>query len=542
MVNDILMSRSFDKSLGPRLLGPMLIWLGVILAGAAAVIFATGDFAPVSKIAVGLAVPALMSLLLTPALHRAWTQIVLLGLWTGFAVVATLIGGLFPVAITFLCIPALAMLFTRERVIEALVLAVLALIATWLSLGMSEAAASPLSEAGAGIVAMLGTAGTLALIVAAMISGTQTRDADLDTAGDGLFGTMGEGVVGGLLAFDPDNRLRGANQEAHEQFGLNTFDADVGLDHIAGDSEAAQQMVEAANMARRSGLPSVAWVELARENGTAVTYDMTLTPRRDGGLILHALDRTDDAARIEALNRTRAVAEREAEEKTLFFAGVSHELRTPLNAIIGFSDMMRSRLFGPLPSKYAEYADLIHDSGQYMLDLIGDVLDLSKVETGKYTLVPDTFDMSDVVRSSVKMIRPSADTAETRIEIDMPDEDEMLITADRKAVRQILLNLLSNAVKFSPRGGRIDIIARQEDGLTHLAVADQGPGMSADEIARIGEPFAQGQAGRNTESRGSGLGLSLVSMLAELHGGRLDIESEPGEGTTARIILPSIDI
>ena len=215
---------------------------------------------------------------------------------------------------------------------------------------------------------------------------------------------------------------------------------------------------------------------------------------------------------------------------------MSHELRTPLNAIIGFSDMMRSRMFGPLPGRYAEYADLIHDSGQHMLDLIGDVLDLSKVEAGRYQLTYDVFDAGDVVRSSVKMVRPMADAAEVLIVLDVP-EDDVLIEADRKAVRQILLNVLSNAVKFSPKGAQIDVALQTFDDEIVLSVEDEGPGMSDDEIARIGEPFAQGASAQLTEERGSGLGLALVASLTGLHGGEFDIESD-GDGTLVSMTLP----
>ncbi|MGB3455701.1 MAG: HAMP domain-containing sensor histidine kinase [Litorimonas sp.] len=532
-----------DASLAPRLLGPMLIWLAVVLVGGAVTAFATGAMDPAGRIAVGLALPALLSLLLLPALHRTWSQVLLLALWTGFAVVATLIGGLFPAAITFLCIPAIAMLFTRERVVEALVLAVLALIATLLALTLVELGGSPLSTSAVSVFAMLGTAGTLALTVAAMIAGTQGTDRTL--AASTSFEGWADGVAGGLFAFDSQDRLLSANAEGMEQFGLSTIDARAGIDlaTLAGTGEAGREMTEAAELARRNkrsletrmALPSLGAGQSANQ------LDMTYTPLPDGGLMLHAIDRTASAAQLEQLRRLQTVAEREAQEKTLFFAGVSHELRTPLNAIIGFSDMMRSRLFGPLPGKYAEYADLIHDSGQYMLDLIGDVLDLSKVEAGKYTLVPDTFDMADVVRSSVKMIRPAADSADVAIEIDVPEDDPLLITADRKASRQILLNLMSNAVKFSPKGSTITVSADElRDGLT-LSVSDEGPGMSETDIARIGEPFAQGDAGRDADVRGSGLGLSLVKTLAELHQGSLEVSSESGEGTVATVTLPSID-
>lgn len=523
-------------------MGPMLIWLIVIMAGAAVAVFATGGAVePIGKVALSLAIPALISLFLLPVLHHTWSQVVLLALWTGFAVTATLLGGLSQLAITFLCIPAVAMLFTRERVVEALVLAALALIATLLSMSLIGLGASPLSESGTDLLVMLGTAGTLSLIIATMIAVSQARDAnDAALSASGL-GRWGDAVVGGVFQFGADDRLVGANSEGREQFGLDQLSEDIQLGDLAGGGEASVRIRDAADMARRNNMASVTRVTVPNADGTKTSFDMNMTPTAQGDLLVHALDRTDDANQLETLRQSQTVAEREAREKTLFFAGVSHELRTPLNAIIGFSDMMRSRLFGPLPGKYAEYADLIHDSGQYMLDLIGDVLDLSKVEAGKYALVPDTFDIADVVRSSVKMIRPSADSADVAIEIIVPEDDPLLMTADRKATRQILLNLLSNAVKFSPKGGVVQVSAQDEDGVVCLSVVDEGPGMSVDDIARIGQPYAQGSSARSVEARGSGLGLSLVKTLAELHDGRLDIRSDLGEGTVARVYLPSLN-
>ena len=536
------MSQVVDMSLGPRLIGPMLIWLAVMVAGAAVAIFATGNIDLVAKMALCLTIPAILSLLLMPALHRTWSQIILLALWTGFAIIATLIGGLFPLAITFLCIPAVAMLFTREQLVEALMLAVLALVATFLSLSLTGLGDSPLSDAGIGLLAMLGTAGTLALTIAAMISGTQTQaqDSDLAAASGGVsIGRWGDAIAGGLIEFGSDDRLVDANGAARAQFGLDSLSKDILLGDMAGGGDASMAMLDAARLARGTDQAAMTRVSVRNSDGSSTSFDMSIAPLSAGGLLLHVLDRTNEAEQLEALRRAQIVAERDAHEKTLFFAGVSHELRTPLNAIIGFSDMMRSRLFGPLPGKYAEYAELIHDSGQYMFDLIGDVLDLSKVEAGKYTLVLDRFDVSDVVRSSVKMIRPSADSAEIMIDIDVPEDDVLLITADRRATRQILLNLLSNAVKFSPKGSTIKISAREADGSILLTVTDQGPGMSAEDIARIGEPFTQGRSGYDADARGSGLGLSLVRSLAELHGGQLDLQSELGNGMRARVSLPS---
>ena len=231
-------------------------------------------------------------------------------------------------------------------------------------------------------------------------------------------------------------------------------------------------------------------------------------------------------------------AEQKADDSALFFAGVSHELRTPLNAIIGFSDMMRSRLFGPLPGKYAEYADLIHDSGQHMLDLIGDVLDMSKIDAGKYDLHYESFEAAAVARSSVKMIQPMADAAKVRLDVNIDDEDDLLIEADRKALRQILLNLLSNAIKFSPQGGAVTLSLSSMDGALTLSVADQGIGMSEAELADLGKPYQQMQGGQESEARGTGLGITLVKSLIDLHGGKWDIDSEPGHGTTVKFSFP----
>lgn len=516
-----------------RLVGPMLVWLLVILSGAT-VAFLLGGIESVGMIAVGLAIPAVLSLLLLPTIHHFGAQVLLLALWTGFAVIVTLMAGLSQLVISFLCIPAIAMLFNRERVMEALALSVLALLATLFCMSLLNLGPPPMTEAAADFLKILGTAGTLSLIVATMIAATQSNDtAVMDEGG---LGGWSDGVVGSLLRFDPDDRLVSANRDAHARFDLNRRGDTLSLTKLTGTDEADIAVIEAVRQAREQSTRVSTRVDLGPDG----TLDVTATPTPRGELLVHVLDRTDEAAHLEALRRSQTVAEREARDKTLFFAGVSHELRTPLNAIIGFSDMMRSRLFGPLPGKYAEYADLIHDSGQYMLDLIGDVLDLSKVEAGQYTLVSDTFDVSDVVRSSVKMIRPSADTAEVSIQVDVPEDDALLLTADRKATRQILLNLLSNAVKFSPRGAQVSVFAERYQSGVLLRVMDQGPGMSELEMARIGRPYAQGKSGQESDARGSGLGLSLVKTLAGLHDGRLELQSEPGDGTTARVFLPNL--
>ena len=276
-----------------------------------------------------------------------------------------------------------------------------------------------------------------------------------------------------------------------------------------------------------------------------------LTIRSRGG---HALPVTLDSAVIDdawvaslapaqsdggqmAVERDAALSETRA--KTEFLASLSHEIRTPLNAIIGFSDVMKSRLFGPMPARYAEYADLIHESGRHLLELIGDVLDISKIEADRYELSREEFDARDVVDICAKLLRQRAGDGQINLDVDLPDAP-LTVSADRKALRQILLNLLSNAIKFTPAGGAVVAMARREGDALIIAVGDSGVGISQDDIARLGQPYTQGSSAGLSEERGTGLGLSLVRSLSELHGGTMTIESRLGEGTTVTIRLPVI--
>lgn len=237
------------------------------------------------------------------------------------------------------------------------------------------------------------------------------------------------------------------------------------------------------------------------------------------------------------LTHERDVAVSETRAKTEFLASISHEIRTPLNAIIGFSDVMKSRLFGPMPARYAEYAELIHESGRHLLDLIGDVLDISKIEADRYELSKSIFDARDVVDICSKLLQQRATESGVDLKTDLP-EDSLPVEADRKALRQILLNLLSNAVKFTPSGGAVIAMARREDGDLIIAVGDSGVGIPNSEIEALGQPYKQASTAHNTSERGTGLGLSLVRSLAGLHGGVMTIDSEVGEGTTVTVRLP----
>ncbi len=222
--------------------------------------------------------------------------------------------------------------------------------------------------------------------------------------------------------------------------------------------------------------------------------------------------------------------------KSRFLANMSHELRTPLNAIIGFTDVMKQKMFGPLHVKYAEYAELIHDSGHHLLELVGDILDMAKIEADKYTLDLDVFDARDAIEDCVKLTRRSADEAKLQLQATLPDV-VVPVRADRRAIKQMVLNLISNAVKFTPEGGHILVGMTVADGDVIISVADTGVGISPEDLKRLGTPYEQAGSAAS-RARGTGLGLSLVQALSQLHGGHMEIHSQLGQGTTVSLRLP----
>jgi PAS domain S-box-containing protein len=234
--------------------------------------------------------------------------------------------------------------------------------------------------------------------------------------------------------------------------------------------------------------------------------------------------------------RERAEAANKA--KSRFLANMSHELRTPLNAVIGFTDLMRQQMFGKLGSeRYEEYTTLIYDSGQLLLDLITDMLDMAKIEAGKLELNFERVDLTGTIEDCVRLLTDRADSGGLDIAVSMPSEPVSLI-ADRRAVKQVLLNLLTNAIKFTPPGGRIEVAVHVQDGAAILTVRDTGIGIPAHELPRLGRPFEQVCGDPMLAKAGAGLGLALVRALAEKHGGRMRIESEEGVGTEVTATFP----
>jgi len=261
-------------------------------------------------------------------------------------------------------------------------------------------------------------------------------------------------------------------------------------------------------------------------------------PGAEPRLIGQAFDGTPQFAREVGLEAARAEAEAQNAGKSRFLANMSHELRTPLNAVIGFSDIMRQRLFGPLPDKYADYAQSIHAAGGHLLDLINDVLDVSKIEAERYELSVERFDARDVVSAAMALVRLSADDKGVELAGVLPPQPTE-VEADRRALKQITLNLLSNAIKFTPAKGAVTVTLEAVGPYLEIVVADTGVGIAPDDLRRLGRPFEQA-GGADQKAQGTGLGLSLVRALAELHGGRMTMDSTMGEGTAVTVRLPVV--
>ncbi len=337
-----------------------------------------------------------------------------------------------------------------------------------------------------------------------------------------------------LIVCDGDGHMQAMSRAARDLLPGLPRDIDgLPVSHLAYEDEGRDLLERQLRHASGSIV-----TEMRGAGGRPVSLEAR-AHRADGGFVVAlSVPRREDRL-LDRLARERDEAVAASKAKSEFLAAISHELRTPLNAIIGFSDLMKQRLFGPMPARYAEYADLIHESGVHLLDLIGDVLDMSKIEADRYELIRETFDAGEVVETCVRMMRLRAEDKNIRLSCDLR-QSAVMVDADRKALRQIVLNLLSNAIKFTPDGGAVVVMLRASGAELVLAVGDSGPGMSEEDVSRLGQAYAQAANAHQSDERGSGLGLALVHALAGLHDGSMSLQSRLGEGTTVTVTLPVV--
>ncbi len=388
------------------------------------------------------------------------------------------------------------------------------------------------------LAAISGALALAALLAAIQLTGGERRrrlaEAEADRA---RFEALLDAQPGLTLLLDPTGRTESAWGAPPPALSLDDMRRE-GL--IAAVHDPDRPAVSAAMARAESGQPA----EVQFSPRAALDRRVTLILRRFDPpgpaprLIAQAFDGTAQFARELGLETARIEAEAQSAGKTRFLANMSHELRTPLNAVIGFADIMRQRLFGPLSDRYGGYADAIHQAGGHLLALINDVLDLSKIEAERYELSIERFDARDAVSAAVALVRLQADERGVELASVLPPEP-LTVRADPRALKQITLNLLANAVKFTPAGGSVAVTVEAIGRDLQLEVSDTGVGIAPEDLQRLGRPFEQA-GGAEQKALGAGLGLSLVRSLTELHGGRMSIDSTLGAGAAIMIRLPVI--
>jgi signal transduction histidine kinase len=346
----------------------------------------------------------------------------------------------------------------------------------------------------------------------------------------------------GLVVLDSELKIRLWNDRLYELFKESESDFWIGRPigelialHAAENKVNAATNLTFFRVSAELKRPASREIELPR-SGRVV--ELRTMPTPDGGLTCTYLDITERKRSEAALLRAKEEAELGSRSKSEFLANMSHELRTPLNAIIGFADILRGEIFGALGDpRYVDYASDIRDSGIHLLNLINDVLDVSKVEFGKVELAEEAVDVVSVIEASVRLMRDRAHAAGVVLTHALPP-NLPLVRCDEMRLKQILLNLLSNAVKFTQSGGRVTVRALLADDGLGIAVDDTGIGIATADLAKALRPFGQIDSRLNRKYQGTGLGLPLAKSMIEMHGGRLDLDSTPGIGTKATIWLP----
>ena len=464
---------------------------------------------------------------------------VLLWVWAAAAAIAvTLTGGVAGPAAAWCILPTLAAVVLNERRLISLGAAQsvgVALLATFISLSNSVMMPDEQESFWLSTACVLSVVCGLGVALLPALRQRVERAAGSEEARARLQNLLTEQPAL-ILSFDEEGKAIAAYGEAPAGLDVNTL-LHIGLVAAAHPPEhdtvrAALESAFTTGRAEIGFTPHGAldhFVHLSLRRGA----DGPDADRRVYGVLV---DASLQHAHEDELATARSEAEASSAGKTQFLASMSHELRTPLNAVIGFSDIMRQQLFGPLSEKYTEYSQLIWESGQHVLDMINDVLDMSKIEARKYDLMLEEFDVREPVSAALRLVRGQAHDKRIDIKSRLP-AGALEITADQRAVKQIALNLLSNAIKFTPRGGAVTLDLRQDGDAVELTITDTGIGIAPDDLGRLGQPYEQAGAA-DQKAMGTGLGLSIVKAMAALHKGTMTLDSTLGEGTVVTVRLP----
>ncbi len=523
--------------------------VGLVLGLAFFAIMGSPDTAELAAF-LGLLVPGLLALLaLTRVSLSVLEQVGLASFAALIAYLAVLTGGVVsPLLVWFALVPAEAALTGgRSAVLRAGMAAGAALLAVAGVEALGLLPASRLVFPGAPPLWLVYGCSMLAALVQAglVAAAAQDRQRAADAAaaeGAAMYRFLADNATDLITRHSSDGRIRFASP-ATAALLRRLPDAITGLamhDLVHPDDVGP---VQAALMdSSYHGRSGSAEMRLRHRDGHFVWTEMRCRPAQmtlgePADIVAVTRDISERKIYESALVDARDAALDASRAKSRFLANMSHELRTPLNAIIGFSEVMTREMFGPVGPRYQEYSRLIHESGEHLLELINGVLDMSKIEAGKFELAEELFELEDIAESAVRFLKIPAERAGVGLRLDV-QPGARLMFADRRAVKQILVNLLSNGVKYTPSGGEVRITAKAQGSGIEITVGDTGTGISEADLARLGRPFEQVENAETRAKEGTGLGLALVKSLAQLHGGAAVIESVLGEGTTVMVRLP----
>jgi cell cycle sensor histidine kinase DivJ len=493
----------------------------------------------------GLLLPGALALLGFSSIRLALLEQAGLGcfaLLIGY--LALLTGGVTsPLVVWFALVPAEAALVGgRRAVMRAGIVAALALLAVAAVQGLGLLPASRLMLPAWEIYLCSVLAALVQAVLIAAAAQDRQRAADAAAAeGAAMYRFLADNAMDLITRHSPDGCIRFASPASLALIGrLPDEIHGLALASLAHPDQV--NAVQAALMeASYYGRAGTAEARLKHKDGHYVWAEIRCRPAQVGqgepaDIVAVTRDISKAKEQERALVEARDAALAASRAKSRFLANMSHELRTPLNAIIGFSEVTMREMFGPVTPRYQEYARLIHESGQHLLDLINSVLDMSKIEAGKFELSEELFQLEDVAQSAVRFLKIPAERAGVALRLDIAPQAR-LVFADRRAIKQILVNLLSNGVKYTPPGGEVRVSARVAHGI-EIEVRDTGTGISKPDLERLGKPFEQVENAAVRAKEGTGLGLALVKSLAQMHGGEAVLQSALGEGTVVTVRLP----